>query len=75
MAWVVVPGSNSIWEYDNAATAVDTYPDASGTTASGIRTFIPTGGTAQYTYVKVRKAGETAERGELSKNYYDAKVL
>jgi hypothetical protein len=75
MAWVVVPGSNNIWEYDNAATAADTYVDANGTTASGIRTFTPPGGNAQYTYVKCRKAGETIERGELYKNYYDAKVL
>ena len=74
MAWVVVPGSNSIWEYDNAATAADTYVGANGTTAAGIRTFTPTGGNAQYTYVKCRKAGETTERGELNKNYYDARV-
>lgn len=74
MAWVVVPGSNGIWEYDNAATAADTYTDANGTTASGIRTFTPPGGNTQYTYVKCRKAGETTERGELNKNYYDARV-
>lgn len=76
MAWVVVPGSNDIWEYDNAATPADTYSDANGTTASGIRTFIPSSGTStQYTYVKCRKAGEIVERGELSKNYYDSKIL
>ena len=74
MAFVVVPGSNDIWEYDNAATAADTYPDANGTTSAGVRTFTPTGGNPQYTYVKCRKAGETAERGELNKNYYDARV-
>ena len=74
MAWVVVPGYNSIWEYDNAATAADTYADANGTTALGIRTFTPPGGNAQYTYIKCRKSGETAERGELNKNYYDARV-
>ena len=74
MAFVVVPGSNGIWEYDNAAIAADTYVDANGTTASGIRTFTPTGGNAQYTYIKCRKSGETAERGELNKNYYDARV-
>ena len=28
MAWVDVPGSNAIWQYDNAATAADTYADA-----------------------------------------------
>ena len=74
MAWVVVPGSNGMWEYDNAATAADTYPDANGTTANGIRSFTPPGGNTQETYVKVRKAGETIERGELSKNYYDSKI-
>jgi hypothetical protein len=75
MAWVVVPGSNGIWEYDDAATAADTYPDANGTTASGVRTYIPSSGTStQYTYVKCRKTGETTERGELSKNYYDARI-
>jgi len=74
MAWVVVPGSNSIWEYDNAATASDTYSDANGTIAGGVRSFTPPGGNTQETYVKVRKAGETIERGELSKNYYDARI-
>ena len=77
MAWADVLGSEGgvantcIWEYDNAATAADTYLDANGTTASGIRTFTPTGGNAQYTYVKVRKKGETALRGEISKSYWD----
>jgi|TARA_A200000159_G_scaffold64311_1_gene59516 hypothetical protein len=80
MAWVEVPGSyhavsnTHIWEYDNAATAASTYVDANGTTANGIRSFTPPGGTAQEIYVKVRKTGETAERGELSKTYYDARV-
>jgi hypothetical protein len=74
MAFVVVPGSNGIWEFDDAATAADTYVDANGTTTGGIRTFTPPSGNTQYTYVKCRKAGETTERGELSKNYYDARV-
>ena len=74
MAWVVVPGSNGIWEYDNAATAADTYTDANGAILNGIRTFTPPGGSPQYTYIKCRKVGETTERGELSKNYYDARV-
>ncbi len=74
MAWVAVPGSEGIWEYDNAATAADTYLDANGTTTSGIRSYTPPdNGNIQETYVKVRKAGETIERGELSKNYYDAR--
>jgi hypothetical protein len=76
MAFVVVPGSEGIWEYDNAATAADTYLDANGITASGIRSYAPPAdGNIQETYVKVRKAGETIERGELSKNYYDSRIL
>jgi hypothetical protein len=74
MAWVVVPGSNNIWEYDNAATAADTYIDANGTTTAGIRSFTTQLGNVQETYVKVRKTGEITERGELSKNYYDARI-
>jgi hypothetical protein len=75
MAWVVVPGSNGIWEYDNTATAVDTYLDANGTTANGIRVYTPPDdGNVQETYIKVRKAGELIERGELSKNYYDSRI-
>jgi len=73
MAWVTVPGSNDIWEYDNAATATDTYPDATGTYSSGVRTFTFADGNAQQIYVKCRKIGETTERGELSKDYYDAR--
>ena len=76
MAWVDVPGSGTpaIWQYDNAAVAADTYSDANGTITSGVRTYTPTGGSAQLTYIKVRKKGETIERGELSKNYYDAQI-
>ena len=73
MAWVTVPGSNSIWEYDNAATAAgsDTYDEANGTVTAGVRAFTPTGGNTQYTYIRCRKAGETIVRGELNKNYFD----
>lgn len=71
MAWVAVTGSNSIWEYDNAATAADTYSDANGTTANGVRSFTRPDGVTEQIYVKCRKAGETIERGELSKTYYD----
>jgi len=74
MAFVVVPGSNNIWEYDNAATAADTYLDANGTTTAGIRSHTPPDGNTQETYIKVRKTGEIIERGELSKNYYDGKI-
>lgn len=74
MAWQPVTGSNGIWEYDDAATAADpdTYDDANGGVAGGIRSFIPPGGSVQLTYIKARKVGETTIRGELSKNYYDA---
>lgn len=76
MAWVTVPGSNNIWQYDNAAIAsdADCYDDMNGTVTAGVRAFTPTGGNAQYTYIKCRKTGETIVRGELSKNYYDARV-
>ena len=76
MAWVTVPGSNGIWKYDNAATISNTYPDsadgANSVIANGIRTYTKpdVGGTVQV-YIRTRKAGETKERGELSKTYYD----
>jgi len=76
MAWVTVPGSNGIWEYDNAATISNTYPDsadgANSVIANGIRTYTKpdVGGTVQV-YIRTRKGGETKERGELSKTYYD----
>jgi len=141
MAFVAVTGSNGVWEYDNAATASDSYSDAQGSVSGGIRTqtrtfdglirttqntaeststtfaidtaneietgFVVTGtdisGTVTVTsignnevvlsseqtigaehdltftrpphvtktYIKCRKVGETAIRGELSKDYYD----
>tara|TARA_B100000003_G_C10733624_1_gene292078 strand:- start:319 stop:555 length:237 start_codon:yes stop_codon:yes gene_type:complete len=76
MAYVTVPGSNSVWEYDNAATVSNTYSDsaagANSVIASGIRTYTKPGtsDTVQV-YIRCRKAGETTERGELSKTYYD----
>ena len=76
MAYVTVPGSSSVWEYDNAATVSNTYSDsaagANSTIASGIRTYTKPGtsDTVQV-YIRCRKAGETTERGELSKTYYD----
>ena len=74
MAWLAVPGSNGIWEYDNDPLSTDYYTDANGTVTLGVRSFTPPGGNTQETYVKCRKAGETTVRGELSKNYYDARV-
>ena len=72
MAWATVAGSNSIWQYNDAATASDTYSDAKGTITSGVRSFTLPGGTEQEIYVKCRKVGETTERGELSKTFYDS---
>lgn len=74
MAWVVVPGSSGVWEYDDAATASSTYIDANGTTTAGVRSFTTPLGNIQKTYVSVRKTGELIPRGELSKNYYDGKI-
>ena len=77
MAWVTGPGSNSIWQYENTATAANTYPNsadgANSVIANGIRTYTKPGtsDTVQV-YIRCRKAGETIERGELSKTYYDA---
>ena len=76
MAYVDVSGSNNIWEYDNAATASNTYSDsaagANSVIASGIRTYTNPGtsDTVQV-YIRCRKKGTTVERGELSKTYYD----
>ena len=102
MAWVTVPGSDGIWEYDNAPTlgtlvnenakvqddpyagATDQYYRANGSVTNGIRTYTPTGGNTQYTYVKCRKvlpvgkiysySNTNGPWSELSKNYYDAQV-
>jgi hypothetical protein len=74
MAWAFVAGSNDIWKYDNAAVAADTYSDANGTIASGIRTFTFAGGNVQKTYIKSRTEADLVERGELSKDFYDAQV-
>ena len=97
MAWLIVPGSNGNWEYDNAPTlgsplapGAKVHPDdqyyreANGTVTAGIRSFTPTGGTTQETYVKCKKvqpAGQiypdsntNGPWSELSKNYYDGKI-
>lgn len=78
-----------IWEYDNAPTlgtlvtgakahADDQYYRANGTVTAGIRSYTPTGGNTQETYVICRKVStdhpEYTAYGELSKNYYDAKI-
>ena len=59
MAWVDVPGTNSIWEYENAATAANTYADAPGTYSGGIRTYTTPGtGQVNKAYVRTRKKGQ-----------------
>jgi hypothetical protein len=76
MAYVDVPGSSSVWQYDNAATASNTYADsadgANSVIASGVRTYTKPGGGTVATYIRCRKKGTTVERGELSKTYYDS---
>tara|TARA_B100001093_G_C26139780_1_gene722821 strand:- start:287 stop:520 length:234 start_codon:yes stop_codon:yes gene_type:complete len=76
MAYVDVPGSNSIWQYENGATISNTYKDsadgANVAISGGIRTFTKPGGGSTKIYIRTRKKGETTERGELSKTFYDA---
>lgn len=71
MAWVTVT-NNTEWEYDNAATASDTYSDTPGTISGGIRTFTLPGGNARQTYIKCRKTSNPPATGELDKTYWDA---
>ena len=72
MARVTVSGSNSVWQYENSATAANTYSDATGSYSGGVRSYTRPGtGTVEQIYVRTRKTGETTERGELSKTYYD----
>jgi len=73
MAWQPVPG-NSQWEYDDAATRADTYPDSPGTISGGIRTFTTRGGSTRQTYIKCRKTSNPTAVGELDKTYYDARI-
>ena len=70
MAWVDIPGSNSIWQYENSATVSNTYPDsadgANSVVSGGIRTYTkPDVGGTVAVYMRTRKKGETKERGEL----------
>jgi hypothetical protein len=65
------------WEYDDTATESDTYPGstrgANITISGGVKTYIkPVSGTAEQVYISTRKLGETKNRGELSKTFYDA---
>jgi hypothetical protein len=78
MAWIPVkigtsPAVDStIWDYENTATGANTYSDANGTYSGGIRTYTSSNGNVQQTYVRCRKQVDNVERGELSKDYYDA---
>jgi hypothetical protein len=59
MAWVDVPNSNSVWEYENTATASNTYSGAAGTYSGGIRSYTRPGtGTVEQTYARCRKKGQ-----------------
>jgi len=75
MAWVDVPGSSSVWQYENAATEAHTYSvsgaGANSVFSGGIRTYTKPGGGTVKVYARTRKKGTTVERGELSKTYYD----
>jgi hypothetical protein len=70
MAWQPVP-NNPEWEYDDAATRADTYPDSPGTITGGVRTFTTIGGLTRETYIKCRKTSNPAAVGELDKTYYE----
>lgn len=74
MAWVTIPNSGG-WEYDNAATAADTYADAPGTISGGIRTYATENGTREV-YIKCRKTHtydgvSYIATGDLDKTFYD----
>jgi len=75
MAWVDVTNSNNIWQYENTATAANTYSDsgagANSVFSGGVRTYTKPGGGTVQVYARCRKKGTTVERGELSKTYYD----
>jgi hypothetical protein len=77
MAYQYILGAD--WEYDDAATAADTYSDTHGTIANGIRSYTTEDGTTRETYIKCRKqvTGDTSTfymTGELDKTYWDAKI-
>ena len=58
MAWADVSGSNNTLEYENAATAANTYADAPGVYSGGIRTFTTPGtGQVNEIYARTRKKG------------------
>ena len=76
MAWVDVTGSNAVWQYENSATAANTYSDsgagANSVFSGGVRTYTKPGTSDTVAvYARTRKKDTTVERGELSKTYYD----
>jgi len=76
MAWVDVPGSNGIWEYENTAVITDTYLDsadgANSVISNGIRTWTRPGTSETLQcYIRCRTKIDSVERGELFKGYYD----
>ena len=78
MAWItiaksVVTGFTGC-AYENTATAANTYSEANGSYSGGIRTFTTPGPSPnETTYVRCRMVADSIERGELSKNYFDAR--
>ena len=77
MAWVDVPGSNNIWQYENSASGFQIHIQIQAQVqtqliSGGIRTYTKPGTSDTVkVYIRTRKKGETTERGELSKTYYD----
>ena len=80
MAWVTVPGSNNLWEYDNnpadpgvivvSPTLTVDHPERAlwYKQTAGIRT----DSSGHQVYTKCRKIGTNVDTmGELSKTYYD----
>ena len=67
---------NSMYMKLNTSTISNTYKDSAdgsnSTISGGIRTYTKPGGGTVQVYIRCRKVGETVERGELSKTYYDA---
>ena len=71
MSWAYVPNTNQVWQYEDTATAADTYSDAVGSYSGGIRTQTFAGGNERKTYVRCRTKADEVERGELSWNYFN----
>lgn len=70
MAWLPIL-NNPEWEYDDSATAADTYSDTPGTISGGVRTYTTLGGATRQTYIKCRKTSNPPAVGEIDKTYYD----